>query len=201
MNPLFEQPQPQAGGLWAALAQTWPARMAQSALEAAKHPGEVYAGRADPMDIGKALGVAGLGMTGGLGGLGGLKAGESVLGSGPIRSAAWRFKDRLYHGKDHREALDKVSGATGLSKEALEDLWVEEKLTRGFKDATGNFVSETAALPRALEFEQIADPAAAGWLARNPQYQGGLISEWLHPPQQGLVPGFTPLPKQLGAMK
>jgi hypothetical protein len=79
MNPLFQ-----------ALSQTWPARAVQSLYEAAKHPGEVYAGRADPMDVEKATDLAGLAMTGGLGGLGGMSGG-AVLGAGPVRPRSfWR---------------------------------------------------------------------------------------------------------------
>jgi hypothetical protein len=91
MNPLFQ-----------ALSQTWPAMAVRSLYEAAKHPGEVYAGRADPMDVEKATDLAGLAMTGGLGGLGGMSK-RGVVGSGPIPRQAikpdgsvdlgWVFKD------------------------------------------------------------------------------------------------------------
>jgi hypothetical protein len=74
MNPLFS-----------ALSQTWPARAVKGLYEAARHPGEVYAGRADPMDVEKATDLAGLAMTGGLGGLGGMSR-QGVVGTGPFRA-------------------------------------------------------------------------------------------------------------------
>ena len=49
------------------LGQTWPARMAQSAWSAAKLPGDVYAGRTDPLSeegIGRAADLAGMVMGG-----------------------------------------------------------------------------------------------------------------------------------------
>lgn len=55
-------------GLITSLAKTWPARLAQGAWSAAKLPGDVYAGRIDPMSdegIGRAADLAGLVMTGG----------------------------------------------------------------------------------------------------------------------------------------
>src|SRR5215207_5075853 len=91
MNPLFEQPR-KPNGFWDVLTQTWPARAITSAIEAAQHPGEVYAGRADPMDVGKAVDLAGLAMTGGVAGGAAKQAGEAVIGSGPIRA---------YHGSPH----------------------------------------------------------------------------------------------------
>lgn len=54
-------------GLLELLGQTWPARLAQSAWSAAKLPGDVYAGRVDPLSeegIGRATDLAGM-VTGG----------------------------------------------------------------------------------------------------------------------------------------
>lgn len=68
--------------------------MAQGLLDAAKLPGDVYAGRIDPMSdegIRRAGDLAGFAMTGGIGGAA-KQAGEAVLGSGPIRA---------YHGSPH----------------------------------------------------------------------------------------------------
>lgn len=72
-----------------------------SALGAAQFPGQVYRGEVGVYDpatghvseeaIGKAADIAGIAMTGGLGGTA-KKAGETVLGAGPIRA---------YHGSPH----------------------------------------------------------------------------------------------------
>lgn len=53
--------------LWELLGQTWPARLARSAVDAAALPGDVYAGRVDPLSeegIGKAADLAGMVMGG-----------------------------------------------------------------------------------------------------------------------------------------
>ncbi|MEN3234736.1 hypothetical protein PUR29_14135 [Methylobacterium ajmalii] len=68
--------------------------MAQGLLNAAKLPGDVYAGQIDPMSdegIRRAGDLAGFAMTGGIGGAA-KQSGEAVLGSGPIR---------VYHGSPH----------------------------------------------------------------------------------------------------
>lgn len=83
---LYREPvQPPQAPSWlsqlaGALGQTWPARMAKDAFAAAQHPGNVYAGTANPYDTEKALGLAGLMMGGGFGG-----APRGALGSGPFR--------------------------------------------------------------------------------------------------------------------
>lgn len=69
------------------LGETWPAKLAQAAYQAATLPGDVYAGRTDPMSdegIGRAADLAGLVMTGGIGGVA-RGAGEVALGAGPAR--------------------------------------------------------------------------------------------------------------------
>ncbi|BAQ43968.1 hypothetical protein [Methylobacterium aquaticum] len=68
--------------------------MAQGLLDAAKLPGDVYAGRVDPMSdegIQRAGDLAGFAMTGGIAAPA-KASGEAVLGSGPIRA---------YHGSPH----------------------------------------------------------------------------------------------------
>ena len=70
-------------GLFDMLGQTWPARMAKSAWEAAKLPGDVYAGRADPLSeegIGRAADLGGLVMGGTYAG-----APRGAVGAGPVR--------------------------------------------------------------------------------------------------------------------
>ena len=70
------------------LAQTWPAQLAKSAYGAATLPGDVYAGRVDPMSdagIGRANDLAGLVMSGGTLGAP-VKAGEAMFGAGPVRA-------------------------------------------------------------------------------------------------------------------
>lgn len=117
MNPLFE-----------ALAQTWPARMVKGAVEAAAHPGNVYAGRADPMDVGKAFDLAGLSGTGGLGGLGGMAApSEMALGSALTRQARNLDELRAALAKEHPRA----------------DYWVSER-------ANGPVVVDKVAIPPEL---------------------------------------------------
>lgn len=81
-NPQY-QPPPKQSGLLDKLLQTWPARMAQSAVSAAALPGDVYAGRTNPMSqdaINRAadLGGAVMGSTFGL-------APRGAIGVGPIR--------------------------------------------------------------------------------------------------------------------
>ena len=69
-------------GLFDMLGQTWPARMAKSAWEAAKLPGDVYAGRVDPLSdegIGRAADLGGLVMGGTYAG-----APRGAMGSGPV---------------------------------------------------------------------------------------------------------------------
>lgn len=64
------------------LGQTWPARMAKGAWEAAKLPGDVYAGRADPLSdesIGRAADLAGTVMGGTA-----FSAPKGALGAGPV---------------------------------------------------------------------------------------------------------------------
>jgi len=70
------------------LGQTWPARMAKSAYGAVTLPGDVYAGRVDPLSeegIGRAADLGGLVMGGTFGG-----APKGSIGSG--------FADPLWHG-------------------------------------------------------------------------------------------------------
>lgn len=72
--------------LFELLGQTWPARMAKSAYGAVTLPGDVYAGRVDP------LSEEGIGRSADLGGLvmGGTYAGapRGAIGAGPTRRAA-----------------------------------------------------------------------------------------------------------------
>ena len=74
------------------LSQTWPARMAQSAVSAASLPGDVYSGRIDPMSqeaINRANDLAGLGITSTIG------APAVVIGAGITRPI------RAFHGSPH----------------------------------------------------------------------------------------------------
>ena len=69
------------------LGQTWPARMAQGAWSAAKLPGDVYAGRVDPLSeegIGRAADLGGLVMGGTFAG-----APRGALGAGPVSADLW----------------------------------------------------------------------------------------------------------------
>lgn len=64
-NPQY-QPPPKQSGLLDKLLQTWPARMAQSAWNAATLPGDVWNGKVDPLSeegIGRATDLAGLTMS------------------------------------------------------------------------------------------------------------------------------------------
>lgn len=82
-------------------------------LDAAKLPGDVLAGRVDPMSdqgIGRAFDMAGLAMTGGVGGAA-REAGEAVLGSGPIRA---------FHGSPHsfdRFDIRRVGTGEGIAEQ------------------------------------------------------------------------------------
>lgn len=87
--------------------------VAQGLLDAARLPGDVYAGRIDPMSdegIERANDLAGLAMTGGVGGAA-KRAGEAVLGSGPIRA---------YHGSPHsfdRFDIRKIGTGEGIANQ------------------------------------------------------------------------------------
>jgi len=75
------------------LGQTWPARTAKDAIAALLLPGDVYAGRIDPMSdegIKKATGLAGLMMGAPLGG-----APSGALGSGAVRPAIRDIAEQL----------------------------------------------------------------------------------------------------------
>jgi hypothetical protein len=98
------KPRKEAPGLMELLKQTWPARMAKDAVEAVKLPGDVYAGRANPMSdesIGRAFDLAG---TMALGATAAprvaAQTGEAVVGSGPIRA---------YHGSPHDLPMDEAA--------------------------------------------------------------------------------------------
>jgi hypothetical protein len=70
------------------------ATLGGGAVETAKLPGKVWQGQVDPLSdegIGGAFDLAGMAMTGGVGGVA-TRAGETALGSGPIRA---------YHGSPH----------------------------------------------------------------------------------------------------
>src|SRR5262245_438695 len=88
------------------LAQTWPARLAQSAWSAVKLPGDVYAGRTDPLSeegIGRAADLAGMVMGGTF-----ATAPRGALGAGP--------GIRAYHGSPHdfeRFDLSKIGTGEG----------------------------------------------------------------------------------------
>lgn len=76
-------PQPSARSFWEKLAETWPARVAQSAYKAVTLPGDVYAGRVDPRSddgIGRAADLAGMVMGGTFG-----MAPAGAIGAGPVR--------------------------------------------------------------------------------------------------------------------
>lgn len=82
MPSLFDWFGNAGGGLLGKLGQTWPARIAQSAYGAATLPGDVYAGRIDPMSdesIGRSADLAGLIMGGTFAG-----APAGAVGAGPI---------------------------------------------------------------------------------------------------------------------
>ena len=69
------------------LGETWPARMAKSAWSAAKLPGDVYAGRTDPLSeegIGRAADLGGMVMGGTFAG-----APAGAMGAGPVASDLW----------------------------------------------------------------------------------------------------------------
>jgi hypothetical protein len=71
------------------LGQTWPVRAAKETVNAlggmVYHTGEAIAGRADPMDVRPAVDFALAASGGGIAGAP-ARAGEAVLGSGPVRS-------------------------------------------------------------------------------------------------------------------
>lgn len=60
---------------------------AEEAWGTVSHPADVYRGTADPNDVGKAFGIAGIAQTGGLGGVA-AGAGETVLGAAAPRKTA-----------------------------------------------------------------------------------------------------------------
>lgn len=83
LQALTQEAPRQNTGLLEKLLQTWPARMAQSAVHAAALPGDVYAGRVDPMSqdaINRSADLSGLVMGGTFG-----LAPRGAVGSGPIR--------------------------------------------------------------------------------------------------------------------
>lgn len=97
-------PEARKPSLGEALATTWPVKMAKSAYEAATLPGDVYAGRVDPMSdeaIGRSFDLAGL-VTLGSGAVPAskgagqeLRAGVKLRGGAetPETDLAWYFKD------------------------------------------------------------------------------------------------------------
>src|SRR3990167_7480269 len=93
---------PQQPTLLEKMGQTWPAKLLQTVLLAAQLPGDVYAGRVDPLSdeaIGRSTDLAGLAMLGTTG------APFGALGSGFIRpkptAVAAPEGIRAYHGSPH----------------------------------------------------------------------------------------------------
>ena len=106
--------------------------MAQGLLDAAKLPGDVYAGRVDPMSdegIQRANDLAGFAMTGGIAAPA-KAAGEAALGSGPIRA---------YHGSPHnfdRFDISKLGGGEGAQAYGHGLYFAEnEGVARSYRDA------------------------------------------------------------------
>lgn len=157
-------------GFLARLGETWPARLAKSAYGAFTLPGDVYAGRADPMSdegIGRAADLAGMVMGGAYGaapagslGMAGARrlgpadfermlaeqrgreaAAAIPVGPETIASAAVKYGDRVFTGRSHREA-GRAALESGLP---LNDMPFEGA---GFITSKGRFVSreETARL-------------------------------------------------------
>jgi hypothetical protein len=101
--------------------------MVNEARDAFAHPREVYEGRADPMDVEKALAMTGVAMTGGVAG-----APAGAIGSGPIRA---------YHGSPHdfdRFDLSKIGTGEGAQAYGHGLYFAErEGVAKAYRDALG----------------------------------------------------------------
>ena len=114
--------------LLSALKETWPAQLAKTAYEAATLPGDVYAGRVNPMSdegIGRSFELAGL-MT--------LGAGAMPAGRNEMRMGI-----KAYHGSPHDfDRFDMSKIGTGEGAQAYgHGLYFAEKegIAQGYRDA------------------------------------------------------------------
>ncbi len=138
------------------LSQTWPARAGRSLADAFMLPGDVYAGRIDPLSekgLGRAADLAGGIMGGSFG-----AARGATLGSGPVRgtfydtiktpinpgisgiesivSPAVRIGDQVYTGSMHADAFAKAVNAGHPENAAMNS---------GFLTSSGKFVDREEA--------------------------------------------------------
>lgn len=132
------KPTPKQSGLLEKLLQTWPARMAQSAVSAAALPGDVYAGRTNPMSqdainraadlggtvMGSVFGIAPKGSVGIFGGRlsktadqNALKQAETMAANGVAREEIWN-KTGWFQGVDGKWRYEIPDNASKLNPDA-----------------------------------------------------------------------------------
>ena len=151
---------------WDKLGQTWPAQIFRHALSAAMLPGDVYAGRVDPLSddaIGRSTDLAGLAMLGTTGApMGSLVSGfirpKSGLPIPPqavpadiketISTPALNLGGKIYRGHNHSDALERAARELNLTFDQIVERFGGEKSfweAEGFLTNNGRFVSRAGA--------------------------------------------------------
>jgi len=131
--------------------QTWPERMVRSAGEALTLPGDVYAGKINPLSqegIERATDLAGVMVVGPRPGT----VGSGITAKGPetIKSAAMKYKGEIFENQNHGMAFNDI-----MDKYPTEMSWHDIK--DGFTTTHGRFISREEAFQLAAQKSQI-DP-------------------------------------------
>jgi hypothetical protein len=122
------------------LGQTWPARMARDAWSAAKLPGDVYAGRVDPLSdegIGRATGLAGLAM-------GGTPIGamQGAMGAGPVKRLAMDEASRMARAHEQGFTIDAFKGQNPYHWDSLPEYYGSGRAVPGTENRVPREITE-----------------------------------------------------------